>query len=148
MQPEFREYQKQIVANAKALAETLAAEGFRIVSGGTDTHLMLVDVFSKKVTGKQAQETLERAGITVNKNAIPFDTNPPAVASGIRVGTPAVTTRGMKEAEMRQIARWIAEVLNHLADESTVKRVRSQVELLTEKFPLYENRRVAVGTKA
>lgn len=148
LQPEFREYQKQIVANAKAVAETLAAEGFRIVSGGTDTHLMLVDVFSKQVTGKQAQETLERAGITVNKNAIPFDTNPPAVASGIRVGTPAVTTRGMKEAEMRQIARWIAEVLNHLADESTVKRVRSQVELLTEKFPLYENRRVAVGTKA
>jgi glycine hydroxymethyltransferase len=148
LQPEFREYQKQIVANATAVAETLAAEGFRIVSGGTDTHLMLVDVFSKQVTGKQAQETLERAGITVNKNAIPFDTNPPAVASGIRVGTPAVTTRGMKEPEMRQIARWIAEVLNHLADESTVKRVRSQVELLTEKFPLYENRRVAVGTKS
>ena len=104
LQPEFREYQKQIVANAKAVAETLAAEGFRIVSGGTDTHLMLVDVFSRQVTGKQAQETLERAGITVNKNAIPFDTNPPAVASGIRVGTPAVTTRGMKEPEMRQIA--------------------------------------------
>jgi glycine hydroxymethyltransferase len=142
LQPEFREYQRQIVANAKAVAETLAGEGFRIVSGGTDTHLMLVDVFSQQVTGKQAQETLERAGITVNKNAIPFDTNPPAVASGIRVGTPAVTTRGMKEGEMRQIARWIAEVLNHLADESTVKRVRSQVEILTEKFPLYENRRV------
>jgi len=104
LQPEFREYQRQIVANAKAVAETLAAEGFRIVSGGTDTHLMLVDVFSRQVTGKQAQETLERAGITVNKNAIPFDTNPPAVASGIRVGTPAVTTRGMKEPEMRQIA--------------------------------------------
>jgi glycine hydroxymethyltransferase len=97
LEPEFREYQKQILVNAKVLAETLAAEGFRIVSGGTDTHLMLVDVFSKKVTGKQAQETLERAGITVNKNAIPFDTNPPAVASGIRVGTPAVTTRGMQE---------------------------------------------------
>jgi len=148
LQPEFREYQKQIVANAKAVAETLAAEGFRIVSGGTDTHLMLVDVFSKQVTGRQAQDTLERAGITVNKNAIPFDTNLPAVASGIRVGTPAVTTRGMKEPEMRQIAHWIAEVLNHLADESIVKRVRSQVELLTEKFPLYENRRVAVGTKS
>jgi glycine hydroxymethyltransferase len=142
LQPEFREYQRQIVANAKAVAETLAAEGFRIVSAGTDTHLMLVDVFSQQVTGKQAQETLEPAGITVNKNAIPFDTNPPAVASGIRVGTPAVTTRGMKEGEMRQIARWIAEVLNHLADESTVKRVRSQVEILTEKFPLYDNRRV------
>ncbi|MGA3164549.1 MAG: serine hydroxymethyltransferase [Terriglobia bacterium] len=146
LQPEFREYQKQILANAQALAETLTAEGFRIVSGGTDTHLMLVDVFSKQVTGRQAQETLERAGITVNKNAIPFDVNPPAVASGIRVGTPAVTTRGMKEAEMRQIARWIGEVLSDLKNESTLKRVRSQVESLTEKFPLYENRRVAVGT--
>jgi glycine hydroxymethyltransferase len=148
LQPEFREYQKQILANAQALAETLAAEGFRIVSGGTDTHLMLVDVFSKQVTGRQAQETLERAGITVNKNAIPFDANPPAVASGIRVGTPAVTTRGMKEAEMRQIARWIGEVLSDLENESTLKRVRSQVEAMTEKFPLYENRRAAVGTKS
>jgi glycine hydroxymethyltransferase len=145
LQPEFYEYQKQILANAKVMAETLAGEGFRIVSGGTDTHLMLVDVFSKRVTGKQAQETLERAGITVNKNAIPFDANPPAVASGIRVGTPAVTTRGLKEPEMRQIAGWIAEVLNHLEDESTRKKVRSQVKSLTEKFPLYENRRVAVA---
>jgi len=144
LQPEFREYQRQIVANAKVMAETLAAEGFRIVSGGTDTHLMLVDVFSKKVTGRQAQEALERAGITVNKNAIPFDTNPPAVASGIRVGTPAVTTRGMKEAEMRQIARWIAEVLNSVEDEATARRVRSEVVALTEKFPLYANRRATV----
>jgi len=128
------------------MAEALAAEGFRIVAGGTDTHLMLVDVFTKKVTGRQAQETLERASITVNKNAIPFDANPPAVASGIRVGTPAVTTRGMKEPEMRQIARWIAEVLNHLEDESIIKRVRTQVELLTKKFPLYENRRVKVAS--
>jgi glycine hydroxymethyltransferase len=142
LQPEFREYQAQIIANAKVMAEALAAEGFRIVSGGTDTHLMLVDVFSKQVTGRQAQEALERAGITVNKNAIPYDANPPAVASGIRVGTPAVTTRGMKEAEMRQIAHWIAEVLSHLEDESVAKRVRTQVESLTEKFPLYENRRV------
>jgi glycine hydroxymethyltransferase len=102
---------------------------------------MLVDVFTKKVTGRQAQDSLEHASITVNKNAIPFDANPPAVASGIRVGTPAVTTRGMKEPEMRQIARWIAEVLNHIEDESIIKRVRGQVELLTEKFPLYENRR-------
>jgi glycine hydroxymethyltransferase len=144
LQPEFREYQKQIVANAKALAETLASEGFRIVSGGTDTHLMLVDVFSRQVTGKQAQEALERAGITVNKNAIPFDTNPPVTASGIRVGTPAVTTRGMKEPEMRRIGRWIAEVLNNLENESVVKRVCSEVETLTEKFPLYENRRASV----
>ena len=103
------EYQKQIIANAKTMAEALAAEGFRIVAGGTDTHLMLVDVFTKKVTGRQAQETLECASITVNKNAIPFDANPPAVASGIRVGTPAVTTRGMKEPEMRQIARGSAK---------------------------------------
>jgi glycine hydroxymethyltransferase len=147
LQPEFAEYQKQIIANAKVMAEALAAEGFRIVAGGTDTHLMLVDVFTKKVTGREAQETLERASITVNKNAIPFDANPPAVASGIRVGTPAVTTRGMKEPEMRQIAKWIGEVLNHLDDESTIHRVRSQVEALTEKFPLYENRRVAVGSK-
>jgi glycine hydroxymethyltransferase len=145
LQPEFREYQKQILANAHALAETLVAEGFRIVSGGTDTHLMLVDVFSKQVTGRQAQETLERAGITVNKNAIPFDANPPAVASGIRVGTPAITTRGMKEAEMRQIARWIGEVLSDLENESTLKRVRSQVEAMTDRFPLYENRRAVVS---
>ncbi len=144
LQPEFAQYQKQIATNAKMLAEALAAAGFRIVAGGTDTHLMLVDVFSRKVTGRQAQETLERAGITVNKNAIPFDVNPPAVASGIRVGTPAVTTRGMKEPEMRQIAGWIAEVLNHLDDEAVITRVRCRVEALTEQFPLYENRRVVV----
>jgi glycine hydroxymethyltransferase len=137
LQPEYRQYQQQIISNAKVMAETLAAEGFRIVSGGTDTHLMLVDVFSKQVTGRQAQEALERAAITVNKNAIPYDSNPPAVASGIRVGTPAVTTRGMKEPEMKQIAHWIAEVLGHLEDESVAKKVRTQVEALTEKFPLY-----------
>jgi glycine hydroxymethyltransferase len=147
LQPEFRDYQKQIVLNAKVLAEVLAREGFRIVSGGTDTHLMLVDVFSRKVTGKQAEQALERAGITVNKNAIPFDTNPPAIASGIRVGTPAVTSRGMQEPQMELIAHWISEVLNNLEDESVLKRVRSEVEALTEKFPLYENRRVAVAGK-
>ncbi|HEV2234186.1 MAG TPA: serine hydroxymethyltransferase [Terriglobia bacterium] len=141
----FRDYQKQIVANAKVLAETLAGEGFRIVSGGTDNHLMLVDVFSKKVTGKQAQQALEQVSITVNKNAIPFDVNPPATASGIRVGTPAVTTRGMKEAEMRRIGGWISEVLNNLENESVLKRVRSEVEALTEKFPLYESRRAATA---
>jgi glycine hydroxymethyltransferase len=144
LQPEFQEYQKQIVLNAKVLAEVLAREGFRIVSGGTDTHLMLVDVFSRQVTGKQAEQALERAGITVNKNAIPFDTNPPAIASGIRVGTPAVTSRGMQEPQMELIAHWISEVLKNLEDESVLKRVRSEVEALTEKFPLYENRRVAV----
>ncbi len=147
LQPEFREYQKQIVANAQELAETLAGAGFRIVSGGTDNHLMLVDVFSKKVTGKQAQAALEAVSITVNKNAIPFDVNPPATASGIRVGTPAVTTRGMKEAEMRRIGGWIAEVLNNLENESVLKRVRGEVEALTEHFPLYESRR-AIATGA
>jgi glycine hydroxymethyltransferase len=147
LQPEFADYQKQIVLNAKVLAEVLAREGFRIVSGGTDTHLMLVDVFSRQVTGKQAEQALERAGITVNKNAIPFDTNPPAIASGIRVGTPAVTSRGMQEPQMELIAHWISEVLNNLEDESVLKRVRSEVEALTEKFPLYENRRVAVAGK-
>ena len=140
LQPEFREYQRQIIANAKTIAEALAADGFRIVSGGTDNHLMLVDVFSKKVTGKQAQEALERAGITVNKNAIPFDTNPPAVASGIRIGTPAVTTRGMKEPEMQRIAGWISEVLHNLENESIIHRVRGEVEALTEEFPLYATR--------
>jgi glycine hydroxymethyltransferase len=143
LQPEFREYQKQLVRNARVLAEALAAEGFRIVSGGTDNHLMLVDVFSKKVTGKQAEQALEKAGITVNKNAIPFDVNPPAVASGIRVGTPAVTTRGLQEPQMQLIARWIGEVLNGLGNEALISRVRSEVEALTEKFPLYENRLAA-----
>ena len=147
LQPAFRDYQKQIVANAKVLAQTLAGEGFRIVSGGTDNHLMLVDVYSKKVTGKQAQQALEQVSITVNKNAIPFDVNPPATASGIRVGTPAVTTRGMKEAEMRRIGGWISEVLNNLENESVSKRVRSEVEALTEKFPLYESRRAATSSR-
>jgi len=145
LRPEFNEYQRQIVANAQTLAEALAAEGFRIVSGGTDTHLMLVDVFSKKVTGKEAQAALERAGITVNKNAIPFDANPPAIASGIRVGTPAVTSRGMQEPQMQLIAHWISEVLNNLGNDALIARVRDEVEALTEKFPLYENRHVAVA---
>ncbi|PYU98920.1 MAG: serine hydroxymethyltransferase [Acidobacteria bacterium] len=144
LEPDFAEYQRQIVANAKRLAAGLSSAGFRLVSGGTDNHLMLVDVFSKKVTGKQAEQNLERAGITVNKNAIPFDTNPPMTASGIRIGTPAVTTRGMKEPEMRRIGHWIADVLRHLDDESVQKRVKSEVETLTEQFPLYENRRASV----
>ena len=144
LQPEFKAYQKQILANAATLAKSLADAGFRIVSGGTDTHLMLVDVFSRQVTGKAAQEALESAAITVNKNAIPFDTNPPAVASGIRVGTPAVTSRGMREPEMLKIAGWITEVLNNLGNESVIPRVRREVEALTEKFPLYESRRAAV----
>jgi glycine hydroxymethyltransferase len=145
LRPEFKEYQKQILANAKTLAETLASAGFRIVSGGTDTHLMLVDVFCRKVTGKQAQACLEEAGITVNKNAIPFDVNPPAVASGIRIGTPAVTTRGMRTPEMRQIGAWIAEALNNAENTPVLNHIRSQVFELTERFPLYENRLHAVA---
>jgi glycine hydroxymethyltransferase len=141
MQPEFREYAKQIVTNAKVLAETLAAEGFRIISGGTDTHLMLVDVFSKGMLGSEAEKALGDAGITVNKNAIPFDTNPPLKPSGIRIGSPAVTTRGMKETEMRQIGRWIAEALNHRNDAAMLGRIRKEVLALCEAFPLYAERR-------
>jgi len=141
MQPEFRDYARQIVANAKVLAETLAAEGFRIISGGTDTHLMLVDVFSKGMFGSEAEKALGEAGITVNKNAIPFDTNPPMKPSGIRIGTPALTTRGMKEAEMRQIGHWIAEALNSRTDGAALGKIRRQVLQLAEAFPLYAQRR-------
>jgi glycine hydroxymethyltransferase len=141
MQPEFRDYAKQVVANAKVLAETLAAEGFRIISGGTDTHLMLVDVFSKGMLGSEAEKALGEAGITVNKNAIPFDTNPPMKPSGIRIGTPALTTRGMKEAEMRQVGHWIAESLLQRLDASLLAKVRKQVLELCEAFPLYAGRR-------
>jgi len=147
LQPEFHDYQRQIVSNARVLAQTLAGAGFRIVSGGTDNHLMLVDVFSKQVTGKQAEQALERAGITVNKNAIPFDTHPPMTASGIRIGTPAVTTRGMKEPEMRQIGGWIADVLRHLDDDAVPRRVKSEVETLTAQFPLYEKRRAPLAAR-
>jgi len=145
LQPEFGEYQRQIVRNAQTLAETLSAEGFRLVSGGTDNHLMLVDVFSRQVTGKQAEQALERAGITVNKNAIPFDVNPPMKASGIRLGTPAVTTRGMREREMRLIGKWISDVLHHLEEASVAARVRRDVEDLATQFPLYESRRMMAG---
>jgi glycine hydroxymethyltransferase len=141
LQPEFRAYAKQIVANAKVLADTLAAEGFRIISGGTDTHLMLVDVFSKGMLGSEAEKALGEAGITVNKNAIPFDTNPPLKPSGIRIGTPALTTRGMKEAEMRQIGHWIAEALNARAETSVLAGIRRQVLELADSFPLYSERR-------
>ncbi len=141
MQPEFREYARQIVANAKVLAQRLADEGFRIISGGTDTHLMLVDVFSKGMLGSEAEKALGEAGITVNKNAIPFDTNPPLKPSGIRIGTPALTTRGMKEAEMRQIGHWIAESLLHRNDAAVLEKVRKQVLELCEAFPLYAERR-------
>src|SRR6478672_6981655 len=141
LQPSFRDYARQIVANAKVLADTLVEEGFRIISGGTDTHLMLVDVFSKGMLGSEAEKALGEAGITVNKNAIPFDTNPPLKPSGIRIGTPALTTRGMKEGEMRQIGRWIAESLLHRSDASVLAKVRQQVLELCEAFPLYADRR-------
>jgi glycine hydroxymethyltransferase len=140
-QPSFKEYARQIVANAKVLAETLASEGFRIISGGTDTHLMLVDVFAKGMLGSEAEKALGEAAITVNKNAIPFDTNPPMKPSGIRIGTPAVTTRGMKEGEMRQIGRWIAEALTNRTDAAALGRIRKQVLGLAEDFPLYAERR-------
>jgi glycine hydroxymethyltransferase len=140
-QPSFREYARQIVANAKVLAETLAADGYRIVSGGTDTHLMLVDVFAKGMLGSEAEKALGEAGITVNKNAIPFDTNPPMKPSGIRIGSPAVTTRGMKETEMRQIAHWIAEALDHRTDAAVLAKMRKQVLGMAEEFPLYAGRR-------
>jgi glycine hydroxymethyltransferase len=141
MQPEFRDYAKQVVANAKVLAETLAAEGFRIISGGTDTHLMLVDVFSKGMLGSEAEKALGDAGITVNKNAIPFDANPPMKPSGIRIGTPALTTRGMKETEMRQVGRWVAEALLQRSDAAVLTRIRRDVLGLCEAFPLYAERR-------
>ena len=140
MEPEFKAYQQQTVANAQRLAETLAGRGFRIVSGGTDTHLLLVDVYKRGIMGRDAEKWLEQAGITVNKNAIPFDELPPLKASGIRLGTPALTTRGMKEAEMDLIGNWIADVLEKLGDESVVQRTRNQVSELTARFPLYTHR--------
>jgi len=137
LEPGFAAYQQQIVANAKRLAAGLAQAGFRLVSGGTDNHLMLVDVFSKGLTGKVAEAALGKAGITVNKNAIPFDKNPPMVASGIRVGTPAVTSRGMGEPEMDAIAEYIARALASPEDDAVLNMVRSEVESLCRRFPLY-----------
>jgi glycine hydroxymethyltransferase len=137
LQPEFAVYAKQIILNAKVLAEALAAEGYRIISGGTDTHLILVDVFQKGILGSEAEFALGQAGITVNKNAIPYDTNPPMKPSGIRIGTPALTTRGMKEAEMRGIAKWIVAALEHRADAARLAKIRAEVLEMAERFPLY-----------
>ena len=136
-EPAFAAYQRQIAANARALAAALAGSGFRLVSGGTDNHLMLVDVFSQGITGKLAEATLEKAGITVNKNAIPFDKNPPLVASGIRIGTPAVTTRGMREPDMQLVGDLIARALKASGDDRVLGMVRGEVETLCRKFPLY-----------
>jgi len=138
--PEFTTYQKQIVANARVLAETLSGEGWRLVSGGTDNHLMLVDVFSKGITGKVAEKALDDAGITVNKNTIPFDTNKPMVASGIRIGTPALTARGMKEPEMETIGGLISRALGRVDNDTELAAVKSDVSKLCERFPLYASR--------
>jgi glycine hydroxymethyltransferase len=135
--PEFATYANQIVTNAKVLAEAIAAEGYRIISGGTDTHVILIDVFQKGILGSEAEHALGEAGITVNKNAIPYDTNPPMKPSGIRIGTPALTTRGMKEPEMRVIAGWIAQALDHRTDSTKLQQIRNQVLEMAEKFPLY-----------
>ena len=148
MQPEFKQYARQVVANAKALAETLAADGFRVVSGGTDTHVLLLDVFAQGMLGSEAEKALGEAGITVNKNAIPFDTNPPLKPSGIRIGSPALTTRGMKESEMRQIGHWITEALQHRTDAPVLDRIRRQVLELAEAFPLYAERRARAQAEA
>ncbi len=137
MSDEFKEYQKQVVKNASVLAKALQEEGFRIVSGGTDNHLMLVDLTSKGVTGKEAEKALDKAHITVNKNTIPFDPNPPLVTSGIRLGTPAVTTRGMKEEEMKIIAKLISDVINNINDEQEIEKISKKVDELTSSFPLY-----------
>jgi glycine hydroxymethyltransferase len=137
LDPAFKQYATQVVANAQALAETLAAEGFRVISGGTDTHVMLIDVFAKGILGSEAEFALHEAGITVNKNSIPYDTNPPMKPSGIRIGSPALTTRGMREPEMRTIGKWIALVLEQRNDPQMLRRVRGEVLELVERFPLY-----------
>ena len=141
LQPDFTDYARQVVANAKVLAQKMMDEGFRVVSGGTDTHLFLMDVFSKGMLGSEAENALHDAGITVNKNAIPFDTNPPMKPSGIRIGSPALTTRGMKEPEMRQIGKWISEALHNRTDKAVLEKIRRQVLELAEQFPLYASRR-------
>ena len=141
LRPEFKSYAMQIVANAKVLAATLQLAGYRIVSGGTDNHLMLVDVFEKGILGSEAELALGKAGITVNKNTIPYDTNPPMKASGIRIGTPALTTRGMKEAEMVVIAAWIAKALEQRNDDAALDKIRKEVAELANRFPLYAWRR-------
>ncbi len=137
LQPEFSVYAAQVVANAKALAAAIADEGYRVISGGTDTHVMLIDVFAKGILGSEAENALHAAGITVNKNAIPYDTNPPMKPSGIRIGTPALTTRGMKEPEMAVVAGWIAKALEHRGDEAALAKIRGEVLELAESFPLY-----------
>ncbi len=148
MEPAFREYQQQVVANAKALAASVAKQGFRIVTGGTDNHLFLVELHSRGLTGADAEKALDRAGITVNKNAIPFDPLPPMKAGGIRLGTPSITTRGMLEPVMHQIGAWIAEVLANMGDAATEQKIRKQVAELAARFPIYESRTKASSSRA
>ena len=138
LKPEFKAYQAQVLKNAQVLASSLAEKGWRIVSGGTDNHLMLVDVFANGMLGSEAEKALDKAGITVNKNGIPFDPNPPLKPSGIRLGSPAVTSRGLKEAEMAQVATWIDEALRHRTDEAVLNRIYHEVEQLTARFPIPE----------
>ena len=148
LRSEFKAYAAQVVANAQVLAAALQELGFRIISGGTDNHLMLVDVFEKGILGSEAEQALGKAGITVNKNAIPYDTNPPLKPSGIRIGTPALTTRGMKEKEMLQIAAWIADALKQRNDDLALERIRSEVAEMANQFPLYAWRRAAAAVEA
>jgi glycine hydroxymethyltransferase len=137
LQPEFKTYSAQVIANARAMTKVLQQRGYKIVSGGTDNHLFLLDLIDKNITGKDADASLGRAHMTVNKNAVPNDPRPPAVSSGLRIGTPAVTTRGFKEPEVQQLSHWIADVLDHMGDESVVERTRADVVSLCRRFPVY-----------
>src|SRR6202789_3711156 len=148
LRPELKDYAAQTIANAQALAAAIAEAGYRIISGGTDNHLMLVDVFAKGILGSEAEAALGKAGITVNKNAIPYDTNPPLKPSGIRIGTPALTTRGMKQDEMKQIAAWIVEALDKRNDEAALDKIRNEVAELANQFPLYSWRRQPAAVEA
>jgi glycine hydroxymethyltransferase len=148
MEPSFRDYQQQVALNAKALAASVAKQGFRIVTGGTDNHLFLIEVHPRGITGADAEKALDRAGITVNKNAIPFDPLPPMKAGGVRLGSPSVTTRGMREPEMEQIGVWIAEILSHMGDATVEQRIRAEVAELAARFPIYESRRSATPSRA
>ena len=140
LQPEFKDYARQVVSNAQALAGELVERGYKLVSGGTDTHLMLLDFTGSDLTGKVAEETLEKAGITVNKNAVPFDTRSPFVTSGVRIGTPATTTRGLKEAEMKQVGAWVDRALQNIDNEAALAEIRGEVRELCQQFPLYAHR--------
>jgi glycine hydroxymethyltransferase len=137
LQPSFKTYAKQIRANAKALCDALVSFGFQVVSGGTDNHLMLIDLRNKKINGKQAQLALDEANITTNKNSVPYDTESPLLTSGLRLGSPALTTRGFKEAEFKQVAKWINEVVAKPEDEGVRKQVKGEIAEMTKKFPLY-----------